>query len=130
MCFSGDVPLFWKFQQISRRTSSLKLLLTNLSCPIYYLCLYWELTPRQMFLASVESSEFKVQRPESSVQHLRPEFRNYGMPFGRVIWDKLPECIFENFEITQVKQGQFQNFQKSRGSFIPKIGLTKRAVTG
>ena len=35
--------------------------------------------------------------------------------FGRVISDKLPECIFEKFEITRVKQGQFQNFQKSRG---------------
>ena len=35
--------------------------------------------------------------------------------FGREIWDKLLECIFENFEIAQVKRGQFQNFQKSRG---------------
>ena len=24
--------------------------------------------------------------------------------FGRVILDKLPECIFENFEIAQVKR--------------------------
>ena len=32
---------------------------------------------------------------------------------GRAIWDKLPECIFENFEIALVKQGQFQNFQRS-----------------
>ena len=23
--------------------------------------------------------------------------------FGRAIWDKLPECIFENFEIARVK---------------------------
>ena len=29
--------------------------------------------------------------------------------FGRVIWDKLTECIFENFE------SDFQNFKKSRG---------------
>ena len=35
--------------------------------------------------------------------------------FGGVIWDKMPECIFENLEIAQVKRGQFQNFQKSRG---------------
>ena len=27
--------------------------------------------------------------------------------FGRAIWDKLPECIFENFEIAQVKRVQF-----------------------
>ena len=31
------------------------------------------------------------------------------------IWDKLPECIFEIFEIARVKQGQFQHFKKSRG---------------
>ena len=35
--------------------------------------------------------------------------------FGRAIWDKLPKCIFENFEIAGVKRGQFQNFHKSRG---------------
>ena len=34
---------------------------------------------------------------------------------GRAIWDKLHDCIFENFEIAQVKQAQFQNFQKSQG---------------
>ena len=35
--------------------------------------------------------------------------------FERAIWDKLPECIFENVEISRIKQVQFQNFQKSRG---------------
>ena len=35
--------------------------------------------------------------------------------FGRAVWNKLPKCIFQNFEISQVKQGQFQNFQKSGG---------------
>ena len=35
--------------------------------------------------------------------------------FGRAIWDKLNEYIFENFEIGPVKRGQFQNFQKSQG---------------
>ena len=34
--------------------------------------------------------------------------------FGKSIWDKLPECIFEKFEIGRVKRGQLQNFQKSR----------------
>ena len=32
--------------------------------------------------------------------------------FERVIRDKLPECIFKNFEIVLVKQGQFRKFQK------------------
>ena len=41
--------------------------------------------------------------------------------FGRAIWDKLPKCTFENFEIAQVKRGHFQNFQNSRGWFIPNI---------
>ena len=33
--------------------------------------------------------------------------------FRRAIWDKLPECIFENFEIARVKQGQKSISQKS-----------------
>ena len=45
--------------------------------------------------------------------------------FGRTIWDNLPECIFESFEIARVKRGQFQNFQKSQEWFIPKIARTK-----
>ena len=40
--------------------------------------------------------------------------------FERAIWDKLPECIFENFEIARVKRGQFQNFHK-----IGKQAITK-----
>ena len=41
--------------------------------------------------------------------------------FGRAIWDKWPEGVFENFEIAQVKREQYQNFQKSRGNnLFPK----------
>ena len=47
--------------------------------------------------------------------------------FGRAIWDKLSECIFGNFEISLVLLGQ--NFQKSRGSFIPKIARIAYLVT-
>ena len=50
--------------------------------------------------------------------------------FTRAIWDKLPEYIFENFEIERVKQGQFQIFQKSRGWFIPKVAPYKHVITG
>ena len=32
---------------------------------------------------------------------------------GRAIWNELPECIWENFEIAQVKEEQIQNFQNS-----------------
>ena len=49
---------------------------------------------------------------------------------GREICDKLPECIFENFEIARVKRGQFQNFQKLRGRFIPQIAQNKHVITG
>ena len=35
--------------------------------------------------------------------------------FGLAIWDKVPECIFGNFENAGVKQGQFQDCQKSCG---------------
>ena len=41
--------------------------------------------------------------------------------FGRVIWDKLPRCIVENSETAWVKQGQFQNFQKSEGDSSQKF---------
>ena len=50
--------------------------------------------------------------------------------FSSAIWDKLPECIFENSEFARVKRGHFQNFQKSRGWFIPKIAQIKHVVTG
>ena len=50
--------------------------------------------------------------------------------FGRAIWDKLPKLVFENVEIALVKREQFQNFQKSRGWFIPKIARTKHMVIG
>ena len=49
---------------------------------------------------------------------------------GRAIWDKLSKRIFENFENAQIKQGQFQNFQKSQGQFIPKIAWTKHVIAG
>ena len=42
-------------------------------------------------------------------------FVTSNIMIGRAIWNKLPECIFKNFEIAQVKRGQFQDFQKSRG---------------
>ena len=51
--------------------------------------------------------------------------------FGSAIWNNLPECIFENVEIAQAfTRGQFQNFQKSREGFIPKIARTKDVITG
>ena len=40
--------------------------------------------------------------------------------FGRANWDKLPECIFENFEIARVKQGQFPVFQNHEGDLSQK----------
>ena len=41
--------------------------------------------------------------------------------FGRAIWDKLSEGIFENFKFARAKPVQFQNFQKLQESLIPKI---------
>ena len=37
--------------------------------------------------------------------------------------------IFEKFEIAQVAQGQFQNFQKSQAQFFLKIARTKYVIT-
>ena len=50
--------------------------------------------------------------------------------FGNAIWDKLLECMFENFSIAWVKRGQFQDFQKSRGWFISKMARSKYVLTG
>ena len=50
--------------------------------------------------------------------------------FGRAIWDKLPKCILENFEIVRVKRGQFQNVHKSGRWVIPKIARTRHVITG
>ena len=49
--------------------------------------------------------EIRYQRKDkiSTINHM----------FGRVIRDKLPECIFKIFEIVQVKRRQFQNYRKS-----------------
>ena len=49
--------------------------------------------------------------------------------FGKAIWDKLRKCIFEYFESARVKQELFENFQKSRGWFIPKIAQSKYLLT-
>ena len=45
--------LIWKFQKIPRKTSLVEFFLSNWSCPIYRLQLYWKLTPSQMFLVSI-----------------------------------------------------------------------------
>ena len=37
------------------------------------------------------------------------------------IWDKSPECIFENFEIARVKRREFQNFQKCARAIYLKL---------
>ena len=42
--------------------------------------------------------------------------------FGRAIWDKLPECIFENFEITRVQnEGNFKIFKNHARDLSPKL---------
>ena len=35
--------------------------------------------------------------------------------FKSVIWDKLPECIFENIKIGRVKRVQFKIFKNIEG---------------
>ena len=39
--------------------------------------------------------------------------------FRRAIWDKLPECIFENFEIARVKHN-FKIFKNHEGNLSRK----------
>ena len=67
-----------------------------------------------------------------NVCHKKPLFRHICTSthmFGRAIRDKLPVCIFENFEAAQVKRQQFQNFQKLQEWFTPKIARNKYVET-
>ena len=47
----------------------------------------------------------------------------------RAIWDKLPEGVFENFEIARVNRRQLKKKKKSPGWFIPEIARNKHAIT-
>ena len=50
--------------------------------------------------------------------------------FGKAIWYKLPEYVFENFETARLKQGQFKNFQKHHeGGFFTKVARNKHVIT-
>ena len=40
---------------------------------------------------------------------------------GRVIWGKLLDCIFKNFENAQVKQGHFKFLKNNKGNLSPKL---------
>ena len=41
--------------------------------------------------------------------------------FARAIWDKLPEYIFENFEIARLNEGNFKLFKNHEGDLSQKI---------
>ena len=41
--------------------------------------------------------------------------------FGRAIWDKLPEYIFENFEIARLNEDNFKLFKNHEGDLSQKI---------
>ena len=40
--------------------------------------------------------------------------------FGRAIWDKLPECIFEKFILPRQNEGNFKIFKNHEGYLSPK----------
>ena len=55
------------------------------------------------------TTKFSRLKSISSIKHNC--FTTGNHVFRRAIWDKLPERIFENFQIARVKRGQFENFQ-------------------
>ena len=73
--------------------------------------------PSQLYhkFQKIFSSLYEKYFPLTKVK-LKPKRKNShwistsNHVLGRSIWDKLPECIFENFEIAQVKRRQFQIF--------------------
>ena len=51
--------------------------------------------------------------------------------FGRMIWDRLPGCIFEKFEIAWVKnEDNFKIFKNREDDLFQKITRTKHVITG
>lgn len=59
MC--SEKVLFWKFREISRKTSFVEFLLKKSNCPIYHK-LYWKMTLQQMFSLSLQGTLFKLLR--------------------------------------------------------------------
>ena len=47
---------------------------------------------------------------------------------GRAILNKLPECIFENFENARVKRGHFQVFQTHESDLSQKLPETNMCL--
>ena len=41
--------------------------------------------------------------------------------FVRANWDKLPECLFENFEIAQINEGNFKIYKNHKGDLSQKL---------
>ena len=41
--------------------------------------------------------------------------------FVRAIWDKLPECIFENLKLPERNEGNFKVFKNHEGNLSPKL---------
>ena len=41
--------------------------------------------------------------------------------FGREIWDKLPQCTFENFEIARGSEGNSKFSKNREGDFSQKL---------
>ena len=48
--------------------------------------------------------------------------------FGRATWDKLPEFIFGNFGIAQVKRGQFKTLKIQEGNLSQKLPKTNMSL--
>ena len=72
-------------------------------------------------LVSTRFWEKKIQKYEEIPSVPTWPISTSNHRFGRAIWDKLPNCSFENFEIIFVLLallGQFQNFQNTLGQFI------------
>ena len=49
-------------------------------------------------------------------------FSTSNLIFGRAAWEKLPGCIFENFDIARVKRGMYWPY------FLLKAGNSKSAT--
>ena len=74
------------------------------------------------FTFGLASSEESEENPPSRINTQLISTTNHM--FERTTWNKLPECIFDNFSKINFQISKFQSFQKSRGHLSRKLPNT------
>ena len=63
---------------------------------------------------------FKISNTTNNT-NINQSINTSNYMFGREIWDKLPECTFENFEIARESESNFKFSKNCEGDFFQKL---------